>query len=373
MALIGGRVERLTVYGFRSLRKLSIPFDHLAVYLGANGTGKTNIYRALELCHHAAKGDLSIWLASQGGMNSALWAGPRKTHDDHIIDIAVDVGCYRYCLKLGLKTPTTAAFDGEPLIKNEAIEYLSSGRKYTVMERNGPAVTVRGPNNRKELLDLRLLPTETAISAVTASHVTSEIAELRDTFLDWRFYHAFRVDTDAPVRQPCDAVTATRLDADGGNLAAVFATLEWIRQDTVDLREIISEAFEGASLKIPSPTGKAEFSIAWQEMPNRDFSQKEISDGTIQFLALCGALLSYNTPNLIVLNEPETSLHPDLMPALAQLISKASENAQIIVVTHSERLTTELEQHCACPIRTVYKNDGETKIDGLSLIGEFKD
>ena len=343
--MIGGRVERLSVYGFRSLRKLSIPFDHLAVYLGANGTGKTNIYRALELCHHAAIGDLSLWLARQGGMHSALWAGNRKTHDDYVIEIKVDTGCYQYSLKLGLRTPTMAAFDGEPLIKEERIDYVSGKRKYAIMERRGPAVSIRGTDNKKNLLEIRLLPTETALSRVPANQITSEIAELRETLLDWRFYHAFRVDADAPVRQSCDAVTATCLDADGANLPAVFATLEWIRQDTVDLKEIVAQAFVGAQLSIPNPSGKAAFLMRWPEMANRDFEQRELSDGTIQFLALCGALLSYHTPGLIVLNEPETSLHPDVMPALALLISKASENAQIIVVTHSQRLTVELEKN----------------------------
>ncbi len=306
MALIGGRVERLTVYGFRSLRKLSLPFDHLAVYLGANGTGKTNIYRALELCHHAAKGDLSRWLARQGGMHSAIWAGSRKTHDEYVIEIQLNLGCYQYDLRLGFKSLTMAAFDGEPLIKQERISFLSGQRKYTIMKRKGPAISVRGTDNKKHMLDLRLLPTETALSAVPANQITPEIAELRDTLLEWRFYHAFRVDAEAPVSQ-C-AGTKCR-------------------------------------------TGS--------------------SDGTIQFLALCGALLSYHTPGLIVLNEPETSLHPDIMPALAQLISMASETAQIIVVTHSQKLTDELERISACPIRTVYKEDGETKIENLNTIGMY--
>lgn len=371
--MIGGRVERLTISGFRSLRKLSIPLDHLSVYHGANGTGKTNIYRALELCHHAAIGDISSWLAKQGGMASAQWAGEVRKHENTTIDVKIDLGDYRYSLTIGKKSITMAAFEGEPLIKHELLEQISGGRNYLLMERKGPSVKIRNRDDKISLIDIPLLMTETALANVPASMTTPEIAAVRETFLDWRFYHAFRVDPEAPIRQPCHAVTATKLDADGSNLPAVFATLKHIRADTTDLDSIISSAFGEAQLIIPEPYGEAKFQIIWPDLPFREFEQKELSDGTLQFLALSGALLSYHTPELIVLNEPETSLHPDMMPALAELISKAAEKAQVFVVTHSERLTQELETLCACPIRTVYKHKGETKIENLGTIGEFQD
>jgi len=371
--MLAGRIERLSVENFRSLKKLSMPLDHLTLYLGANGTGKTNIYRALELCHHAAIGDLSKWLAAQGGMGSAFWAGANRTHDSTRIEVSADIGDYRYHVELGVKAPTDAAFVGEPLIKTERVEYLSDGRKYLVMERNGPAVVIKGPSSKRETLDINLLATQTALSAIPTDMVSPELANLRATLVGWRFFHAFRVDQDAPIRRSCHAVTSTQLDADGANLAAVFATLEHIRQDSVDLKAIIEKAFVGAQLIIPEPSGEANFSMIWPDLPYREFNQSELSDGTIQFLALCGALLSYHTPQLIVLNEPESSLHPDMMPALASLIAKANETAQIIVVTHSQRLAQELEKVCACPIREVLKIKGETKIDGLNKIGVFKD
>lgn len=371
--MVTGRAENLRVSGYRSLKKIALPLDHLAVYLGANGTGKTNIYRALELCHHAAKGDLSKWLAEQGGMDSVFWAGPRKSHEKARIEVTLELGDYRYHIELGYRTPTTAAFNGEPLIKEERIEHLSNGRKYTLMSRKGPAISVVDRDDKKILLDDHLLPTQTALSAIPTDIAASTVTALRDTFLDWRFYHAFRVDPDAPVRKPTPAITATKLDSDGGNLGAVFATLAHIREDVNDLRSIVKMAFNGAELIIPEPDMIADFGMLWRELPQRVFTQAELSDGTIQFLALCGALLSYSTPKLIVLNEPETSLHPDMMPALANLIAKASEVSQIVIVTHSERLTRELESLTACPVRLVQKEDGETKIKGLNKFGCFDD
>ncbi len=78
--------------------------------------------------------------------------------------------------------------------------------------------------------------------------------------------------------------------------------------------------------------------MRYAEMPKRVFQAHELSDGTLQFLALAGALLSYRLPPFIALNEPENSLHPNLLPMLARLIVKAAERSQVWVVTHARDL-----------------------------------
>jgi len=68
------------------------------------------------------------------------------------------------------------------------------------------------------------------------------------------------------------------------------------------------------------------------------FDASELSDGTLRYLALAGALMAYRLPSFIALNEPETSLHQDLLDPLARLIVQASERTQLWLVTHSEAL-----------------------------------
>jgi predicted ATPase len=65
-----------------------------------------------------------------------------------------------------------------------------------------------------------------------------------------------------------------------------------------------------------------------------------------------------------VLNEPETSLHPDLLPALARLIARAAERSQAIVVSHAPRLIAALEEQRGCHSIVLEKALGETKIAG---------
>jgi predicted ATPase len=103
------------------------------------------------------------------------------------------------------------------------------------------------------------------------------------------------------------------------------------------------------------------------------FEAQELSDGTLRYLALAGALLSLRLPSFIALNEPESSLHPDLLDPLARLISRASERTQVWLVTHSERLAAAIEKHGGVAPRTVIKKDGETWIEGLKQIGRFDD
>lgn len=71
-------VREVAVSGYRSLRRISFPVDALSVFVGGNGTGKTNLYRALELLQAAALGTLTGNLATEGGMDSVLWAGRRR-------------------------------------------------------------------------------------------------------------------------------------------------------------------------------------------------------------------------------------------------------------------------------------------------------
>ena len=79
-------------------------------------------------------------------------------------------------------------------------------------------------------------------------------------------------------------------------------------------------------------------------------------------------------PAFIALNEPESSLHPDLLEPLARLIARASERTQVWLVTHSERrLAAALEKHGGVAPRTVIKKAGETWIEGLKTIGRFDD
>ncbi len=66
----------VAVSGYRSLRDVVVPLHGLDVVTGANGSGKSSLYRALRLLAGCGRGDVVGTLAREGGLQSALWAGP---------------------------------------------------------------------------------------------------------------------------------------------------------------------------------------------------------------------------------------------------------------------------------------------------------
>lgn len=370
--------------GYRSLRAIRFPAARLSVFLGANGAGKTNLYRALQLLQAAAAGTLSQELAAEGGMESALYAGKRKTREPERITLMAgfapsagssdDDGAgaaYSYEVTIGLGGIASAAFAREPQVKEEILTFHHGSRPIKLLERRGPHVVARDEKGLRVDLTMDLMASETALGSLAEPERFADLDLIRRTMLDWRFYHVLRTDRDSALRRPCLAVTSPTLASDGSNLAAVFATLVHIREGASSLDAMIDDAFAGARLIVPAPERTASFGMVFPEYPGRVFDASELSDGTLRYLALAGALLAYRLPAFIALNEPETSLHPDLLEPLARLITRASERTQIWLVTHSEQLAAALQKHGRIKPHTVVRRNGETWIEGLKLTGGF--
>lgn len=383
------QIRNVAIAGYRSLRAIRFPVGRLTVFVGANGVGKTNLYRALQLIQAAAAGTLARELAAEGGMESALWAGRRSDKQPVRIKLAVELaapsegrtGCghevesgvtHCYEIEAGMRAPTEAGFALEPQIKEERLVFRSGRRPQTLLQRRGPAAFAVDDDDRRRAIDIDLLPSETALGTVQDAGRFADIDVVRRTMLSWRFYHDLRTDRASPLRQPCLAVTTPTLASDGSDLAAVFATLVHIREDTHDLDRMIDDAFPGAQLAVPPPGRTASFGLILPDYAKRVFEAGELSDGTLRYLGLAGALLGYRLPAFVALNEPEASLHPELLEPLARLIVRAAERTQVWVVTHSEKLANAFAQFGDVKPREVIKRDGETWIEGLRLVGDFK-
>lgn len=365
----------LAVTGYRSIRSIRFPVRRLSVFVGSNGVGKTNLYRSLELLQAAALGTLAEEIAREGGLSSLHFAGelkrgerPRLVLSATLEDILEQP--VQYEITVGFPTPASAAFPLEAQVKEERLT-LAARRPVALMERQVAAVWARDDDGNRILVDDELLASETALFGLRGGY--REIDAVRHAIASWRFYHAFRTDAESPLRRPGAAITSPTLNSDGSNLAAVFATLRHVRQESVDLDEAIAQAFPHARLWVPAPEQQASFAMTFPDLPKRQFGAHELSDGTLQFLALMGALLAYRLPPFIALNEPETSLHPALLPALARLIVRAAERTQVWVVTHSQPLADAIAEESGILPRQVIRRDGATWLDGLTLAGDFDD
>ena len=378
-------LNTLAVANYRSINKLVIPLGRLNLITGPNGSGKSNLYRALRLLAETAQGGVVNALAREGGLESTFWAGPetisrRMRNGEVAIEPTVRHGVKRlrlgfagedfsYAIGLGLPEPSTSCFSLDPEIKRECIWAGPVFRPASLLvDRNGPMIRAR-EGRAWDVLAQHTPNFDSLFDQVGNLRSSPEVFQMREFIRRWRFYDHFRSDADAPVRQPQLGTRTPVLHHDGRDLAAALQTI--IESgDPQALSAAISDAFPGARLNIALLAG-GRFAIEfYQEGLLRPLSAAELSDGTLRYLLLIAALLTPRPPSLMVLNEPETSLHPDLLPALARLIIRASEQCQVWVVSHARRLISALQEDPECNCIVLEKTLGQTGIVGQRVLDE---
>ncbi len=369
----------IAISGYRSLREIIVPLERLNVVTGANGSGKSSLYRAIRLLAAAAEGRVVGSLAVEGGLSSTLWAGPEqvsrrmKSGDVPVQGtvrkerIALKLGFasedFGYAVDLGLPKDTRTAFARDPEIKTETVFAGEMVRRANILcERRGPVVTAVGARGSREVLRQELAPYEGMMMMAADLEGSPELLTLRERMRSWRFYDHFRTDADAPARRPQVGTRTPRLSADGTDLAAALQTIREIGDDAA-LDTAIGDAFPGASIDVAVSDGMFEVVMS-QHGLLRPLKAGELSDGTLRYLLLVAALLSPRPPPLLVLNEPETSLHPDLLAPLGRLIARAAEMSQVIVVSHAAPLVEALSAQGAQRLELV-KELGETAVLGV--------
>lgn len=376
-------LSALAVEGYRSLRQLVVPLAAVTVVTGPNGSGKSSLYRALRLLAAAARDGAVAALAREGGLPSTLWAGPETigramregwptqgTVRKGPVSLRLGFGGdgFGYAIDFGLPTPAESSMFGrDPEIKAESAWSGPLLRPGTLLsERRGPRVRLR--DGAEWRVFERALPAwASMLSEVGDPVLAPELLALRDALRGWRFYDHVRTDDAAPARGSIVGTRTPVLAADGSDLPAALRTI--VEQGGAgSLDEAIDRALPGSRVEIEDRGGR--FALLLRQ-PGllRPLEVEELSDGTLRYLLWVAALLSERPAELLVLNEPETSLHPSLLAPLGELIAGAVTRSQLIVVSHSAALVAALAERDAL-VHRLEKQHGETVLVGQGMLDQ---
>lgn len=332
-------LKTIAIENYRSLKDVAIELGQLTVITGPNGSGKSNIYRALGLIHQVIQDGALGSLAVEGGLQNVLHAGERSNKRVSL-RLGVALEELNYAIDLGL--PQLGPFPLDPEVKSEVVWHGDAPRPSSILaQRSGQSVTLVDNDGRKVHSPWAPRAEESMIATLTDPEQTPELYRLREQARGWLFYDNLRVDAQAPARLPSPSTFTPILDPSGANFPAALATVLRVGE-AASFHEAVSTAFEGAHVDVlADERGIAR--VAFDSGLRRPLDATELSDGTLRFLLLATLLHSPRPGNLLVLNEPEASLHPNLIPALAQMIRKASHHTQVIVVSHSQALAEALQ------------------------------
>ena len=364
-------LDTVAVENYRSLRRLVVPLRGCNVVTGPNGSGKSSLYRALRLLADSARNGSVNALAREGGLSSTMWAGQGKKGPVSLkLGFAGDD--FGYAVDFGLPKDANTAFNLDPEIKSEAVWAGPALRPSTLLaDRSGPGGAAADAEGGWRTAATTLRPFDSMLSELADPQAAPELLALRERVRSWRFYDHVRTDASAPARMPQIGTRTTVLSHDGADLAAALQTIVEIG-DAAALARAVDDAFPGSRVEIRTGDD-ARFEVTLRQPGMlRALTAAELSDGTLRYLLWAAALLTPRPAELTVLNEPEASLHPDLLPALAGLITRASEGSQLVVVTHAAGLVTALRarQREVNIIELTKHERARTAIVGQGLLDE---
>jgi predicted ATPase len=236
----------ICISGYRSLREVRLELGPFTVVTGANGSGKSSLYRALRLLADIAQGRIIHSLALEGGLPSALWAGPETFSRSvrqgiHPVQGTVRKGPvslklgfssedYGYAIDLGVPPPIPRSrFHRDPEIKLESLWIgLTLQRANAFAERVGPQVKIRDKMGawRQVVDDLQTY--DSMLTHCGDPRGAPGLLDLRESMRSWRFYDHFRTDSDAPARRRQVGTRTPVLASDGSDLAAAIGTIQEI-------------------------------------------------------------------------------------------------------------------------------------------------
>jgi predicted ATPase len=332
------RIEGLKVRNFRALRDVSLTnLPTLAVFVGANGVGKSTLFDVLGFLHDALIHNVRQAVAIRGGFKELV---TRDADGPIAIEIKFrdrDGPLVTYELHVAL-------LDGSPVVDREVLKYRRGqhGQPWRFLDfRRGRGVAVTneseyGKPGAQEKRDDQQLesPDILAIKGLGQFQRFEVVASFRRMIESWHVSD-FHI---AEARPSQEAGHAEHLSSRGDNLPLVAQFL-YERH-----RELFDQVLEKMAARVPGvakvdavETADGRIVLRFQDGSFKDpFVARYVSDGTIKMFAYLLLLHDPKPHPLLCVEEPENQLYPKLLVELAEEFKQYAERGgQVFVSTHS--------------------------------------
>lgn len=368
-------LRNLKVSGVLSFgtKGIDLEMRPLNVLIGANGSGKSNFIEILNLLRYMPA-RLESPIMSSGGISQWLYGGaggfnivPPLIKIEAVVERKKGQG-------MGLRHSIVITENGDRIavenesINNEApIEGDSEPYWFYYMDSGKAMVNELGIQTTED--DVRIIddssldPRASILSQIRDPDRSTVFDLLQDAYSSIHIYREWSFGPGTVARSaPHSDAPVDSVGRRGENLAAVIASMNSKRRNEFVsiLRNIYDDIVDVRVA--PGPGGGLNLYVVESDLI--EISAARLSDGTLRFLFLLAILLDPQPPRMIVIEEPELGLHPDLVPKIAGLLVEASKRTQLVVTTHSRMLIDALgddpESVVVCE-----KQEGQTTMERL--------
>lgn len=366
------KITKIHIEGFRSLRNVSWVPGALNVIIGPNGSGKSNLLRFLEFISVSAQGKLGKYVQSLGGMDPIVWDGEARSIQMSlkIKPVGNELDPEYYELELiRLGTGSIYRIENERLINSHKQRKGAEKNPFKFLERSANRAVIFDENERTFVTPEEYVSDEESLLSIAAGPFTINhfIPPFQKALASFAIYRDLDTRPEAAIRQSAISRMEKRVDPDGQNLVSVLHTLYTGDRDFKnDINAAMQAAFGDDFEELvfpPAADQRIQLRIRWKSL-KREQSAAELSDGTLRFLFLLTVLASPSLAPVIAIDEPETGLHPAMLPLIAEYAGEASRRSQIIFTTHSPQFLDAFTS--VKPTTTVAKwANGETTLHTL--------
>jgi predicted ATPase len=382
-------ISELRLQHFKSVEDATVAFDPVTVFVGNNGSGKSNIVDALRFLKDAATQGLDRAFTERHGIESVRQWSPTRPYR---MQIEVTVRSTDFWGKYELAIDT---IKGGYKVSSEYIEIREFVREWRApddddsprhlhiarlrtLNRNGDGKVTQhigeGPRQDGAMFQpeaplFNALPTEEFLDIprirvdelVLNNFFAANAQKLSEIVANFQAYSIY----PNTLRLPQEPSNERFLLPDGRNLTSVLKAMrrttvgmEAIEQITTAMRNILP-GLETISILGVGGYLVPQFHMKEAGGKTHKFNVAQMSDGTLRVLGLLTALYQRPKPGIIVLEEPEQTVNPAIMEVLADSIKEVSGTRQVIVTTHSPHL---LDQFDPEQIRAVDMVEGRTQV-----------